>query len=120
MYAKIDELGLPERYEYSSEYEEGGKPVLFGDHPKVTRAYRSPDDLATTCADLEALLANRSPTITRHDNACHLRFPMRPSPHVLAQLDFSYGVLVTAIRPKDPGEAASLTWVHVRVEDRGL
>jgi hypothetical protein len=116
MEAKIEALEMPEAYERRGSRRDGGKIAFFGEHARVTQAYVSPDDLETTCAALREHLAPRSPTVIERDNACTFHFQMRPALWAMAQLNFSYGATVTALRPKE----GTPIWVHAYVVDRGL
>jgi hypothetical protein len=114
MSARIDELEIPEHYErWGRESHSGTKPAFFGDYPKVTRGYRSPDDLETTCAELERRLSSRSPHVVRREGKCHLGFQVRSGASVTATGNFRYDATVTALERDDgPG-----TWVNVTLSD---
>lgn len=100
MWARLDDLEIPKRYERRADLQRGGAP-LFGDYPTVVRSYWSPDDVETTCAELEKSLATRSPKVVRSDNACFLSFGIWPGLAVMATGDFHYMVNVSAHVVKD-------------------
>jgi hypothetical protein len=92
----------------------GTKPAFFADYPKVTRGYWSPDDLETTCAELERRFVSRSPHVVRRENACYLGFWIRSGLGTMATGNLRYRASITALEQDEkPG-----TTVNVSVVDR--
>lgn len=109
MRKKIDELEIPVSYQQGGEHKRGGRPVLFGDLPAVTRGYRSPSDLKSTCAELEEALTAREPEWIYLENKCIANFRMTPGFRAMTAV--SYSASVTAIRPRDGKGTAVLVTI---------
>jgi len=97
MSARLDALEIAERYERVGERRSGTKPDFFGDSPKVTRSYLSPDDVAKTCAELEGQFADYSPRTVRLADRCYLHFGIRSGARAMAFANFRYQVQISVL-----------------------
>lgn len=116
MQRTLDQLDVPEKYEFVSESETGTNPSFFGAHPELSRNYHSPDPAIETCDELVRLYGDRaSGRIRREPNACAFSFRTSTGVAAIAQLNFKYHVYIQAVR--FPGDAS--TKVRFRVVDTG-
>ena len=99
MRRKIDDLKMPASYRQGGELETGTIPAFFADSPALRRGYLAPNDLETTCSELQEILAERDPRWVTLEDRCIAHFRM--SPGLRAASAVSYTVTVTAERRPD-------------------